>query len=359
MQPKRRTPSVCTPAARWSQAPNTLPPAGCDSGKGGVWRAGTRGLLAAACTRFCNPEMSVGVLPCLPSISTLPLCPPASWGAAPGGSAPCTARHARPSRLQPYSAPTPGPLRQIHVSPWGAAPVSKTQPQYGVCKDNDPKCPQWAAAGECDANPVYMRGTDAARGNCRRVVLGRAALVTELSGAGRGALHAPGSASPSRGRRPVSCASCLVDRLCPCPCRACSQAVVQGVPGVHARRHLVRTGERAAGAAAGDGDGDGVTPRGCAPNRSPSARFFTLRVCICDRPSHLKSVQNTCLCVPPKGMGCTTAGAGRRAGSTGGPTRPMRRVLAAAPTLSRLSHRCCACKAEADVFMNPALSRLF
>ncbi|PSC72973.1 putative prolyl 4-hydroxylase 6 [Micractinium conductrix] len=55
----------------------------------------------------------------------------------------------------------------IHVSPWGAAPVSKTQPQYGVCKDNDPKCPQWAAAGECDANPVYMRGTDAARGNCR------------------------------------------------------------------------------------------------------------------------------------------------------------------------------------------------
>lgn len=32
-------------------------------------------------------------------------------------------------------------------------------PQLGdICQDNHERCPMWAAQGECEANPKYMRG---------------------------------------------------------------------------------------------------------------------------------------------------------------------------------------------------------
>lgn len=37
----------------------------------------------------------------------------------------------------------------------------------GECRDNHASCPQWAKLGECQKNPVYMRGNENVRGNCR------------------------------------------------------------------------------------------------------------------------------------------------------------------------------------------------
>jgi prolyl 4-hydroxylase len=54
-------------------------------------------------------------------------------------------------------------MLQLHVEPFGSA--GPLHP--GVCRDNNPACPQWAAAGECEANPVFMRGSDTHRGHCR------------------------------------------------------------------------------------------------------------------------------------------------------------------------------------------------
>lgn len=35
------------------------------------------------------------------------------------------------------------------------------------CVDADPGCPGWAASGECDRNPGFMRGAATTLGTCR------------------------------------------------------------------------------------------------------------------------------------------------------------------------------------------------
>ncbi|KAM0023830.1 putative procollagen-proline 4-dioxygenase [Helianthus debilis subsp. tardiflorus] len=37
-----------------------------------------------------------------------------------------------------------------------------------LCTDEDDNCPQWAAAGECERNPIYMVGTADYYGTCRK-----------------------------------------------------------------------------------------------------------------------------------------------------------------------------------------------
>ncbi|XP_071707262.1 probable prolyl 4-hydroxylase 12 isoform X2 [Rutidosis leptorrhynchoides] len=37
-----------------------------------------------------------------------------------------------------------------------------------LCADEDDKCPQWAAVGECERNPIFMVGTDDYYGTCRK-----------------------------------------------------------------------------------------------------------------------------------------------------------------------------------------------
>ncbi|XP_075105736.1 putative prolyl 4-hydroxylase 6 isoform X1 [Nicotiana tabacum] len=37
-----------------------------------------------------------------------------------------------------------------------------------VCKDQNPNCPQWATAGECEKNPLYMVGSEDSVGHCRK-----------------------------------------------------------------------------------------------------------------------------------------------------------------------------------------------
>ncbi|KAL4448929.1 hypothetical protein ABPG77_007646 [Micractinium sp. CCAP 211/92] len=55
----------------------------------------------------------------------------------------------------------------IHVAPFGTLTAQQSQANYGVCRDNNPNCPKWAAAGECTRNPGYMRGRGTVRGHCR------------------------------------------------------------------------------------------------------------------------------------------------------------------------------------------------
>lgn len=38
----------------------------------------------------------------------------------------------------------------------------------GVCVDENANCPMWAAAGECEKNPIYMVGSVDAVGYCRK-----------------------------------------------------------------------------------------------------------------------------------------------------------------------------------------------
>ncbi|GAB2297528.1 Probable prolyl 4-hydroxylase 7 [Dionaea muscipula] len=38
----------------------------------------------------------------------------------------------------------------------------------GGCADENQNCAQWAAAGECRKNPMYMIGTESMKGNCRK-----------------------------------------------------------------------------------------------------------------------------------------------------------------------------------------------
>ncbi|GMH05071.1 hypothetical protein Nepgr_006911 [Nepenthes gracilis] len=38
----------------------------------------------------------------------------------------------------------------------------------GECVDENPNCAQWAAAGECTKNPLYMTGNEAMQGYCRK-----------------------------------------------------------------------------------------------------------------------------------------------------------------------------------------------
>ncbi|KAL4422743.1 hypothetical protein ABPG75_008940 [Micractinium tetrahymenae] len=55
----------------------------------------------------------------------------------------------------------------IHVAPFGTVTAQQSQPGFGACRDNNDECPQWAAAGECTRNPVFMRGQGIVRGHCR------------------------------------------------------------------------------------------------------------------------------------------------------------------------------------------------
>ncbi|CAK9170020.1 unnamed protein product [Ilex paraguariensis] len=52
----------------------------------------------------------------------------------------------------------------IHVRSFDK-PVTKLS---GDCVDENANCPQWAAAGECQKNPVYMVGSEADGGYCRK-----------------------------------------------------------------------------------------------------------------------------------------------------------------------------------------------
>ncbi|XP_076945401.1 putative prolyl 4-hydroxylase 12 [Bidens hawaiensis] len=38
----------------------------------------------------------------------------------------------------------------------------------GLCTDEDDSCPQWAAVGECERNPIFMVGTSDYYGTCRK-----------------------------------------------------------------------------------------------------------------------------------------------------------------------------------------------
>ncbi|EFN58979.1 hypothetical protein CHLNCDRAFT_137600 [Chlorella variabilis] len=51
----------------------------------------------------------------------------------------------------------------VHVEPFGHTTVQ----QPSRCEDARVECPQWAAAGECDSNPVYMKGSEVSVGSCR------------------------------------------------------------------------------------------------------------------------------------------------------------------------------------------------
>lgn len=44
----------------------------------------------------------------------------------------------------------------------------KTMKTTGDCVDENDNCARWAAAGECEKNPVYMVGSQGAVGNCRK-----------------------------------------------------------------------------------------------------------------------------------------------------------------------------------------------
>ena len=51
----------------------------------------------------------------------------------------------------------------IHVGSF-----DRSRPKLGVCVDENEKCAQWAASGECKKNPAYMVGKDGYVGACRK-----------------------------------------------------------------------------------------------------------------------------------------------------------------------------------------------
>ncbi|KAL9257013.1 putative prolyl 4-hydroxylase 7 [Drosera capensis] len=53
----------------------------------------------------------------------------------------------------------------IHVKSFDK-PVQPVE--QGECADENPNCAQWAAAGECKKNPLYMVGSDSMKGYCRK-----------------------------------------------------------------------------------------------------------------------------------------------------------------------------------------------
>lgn len=53
----------------------------------------------------------------------------------------------------------------IHVRSFDV-PVKRSA--SGECVDDDEHCPQWAAAGECQKNPIYMVGSPKSFGFCRK-----------------------------------------------------------------------------------------------------------------------------------------------------------------------------------------------
>ena len=60
-----------------------------------------------------------------------------------------------------WSAP-----KWIHVRSYENSPVLATETEG--CTDKSEHCAQWAAAGECGKNPVYMVGTEGLPGQCRK-----------------------------------------------------------------------------------------------------------------------------------------------------------------------------------------------
>ncbi|RWW02480.1 hypothetical protein GW17_00034436 [Ensete ventricosum] len=61
-----------------------------------------------------------------------------------------------------WSAP-----KWIHVRSFDS-PQRRTSTSGGDCSDASEFCAQWAAAGECHKNPLYMIGNNGTTGNCRR-----------------------------------------------------------------------------------------------------------------------------------------------------------------------------------------------
>ncbi|KXZ53821.1 hypothetical protein GPECTOR_6g739 [Gonium pectorale] len=57
----------------------------------------------------------------------------------------------------------------------------KADPGQPECTDLNPKCPQWAASGECELNPNYMIGTHVHKGHCRKSC-GMCTAYSSLSG---------------------------------------------------------------------------------------------------------------------------------------------------------------------------------
>ncbi|KAG9450419.1 hypothetical protein H6P81_010384 [Aristolochia fimbriata] len=55
----------------------------------------------------------------------------------------------------------------IHVRSFDS-PVQHPRPANGECVDEDENCPQWAATGECEKNPLYMVGSPELAGYCRK-----------------------------------------------------------------------------------------------------------------------------------------------------------------------------------------------
>lgn len=53
----------------------------------------------------------------------------------------------------------------IHVRSFDKSASSSTD---GDCIDESPNCPQWARAGECKKNPLYMIGNNEMKGFCRQ-----------------------------------------------------------------------------------------------------------------------------------------------------------------------------------------------
>lgn len=52
----------------------------------------------------------------------------------------------------------------IHVRSFEASSSN----EGGDCVDKNPNCSQWAAAGECEKNPIYMVGSEDTIGYCRK-----------------------------------------------------------------------------------------------------------------------------------------------------------------------------------------------
>ena len=162
--PRRRSECLrCSPAGRRARrGPAAAPPAGrskdfyslhagCPVAKGVKYSAtawvGAAGAVHAAplsppC-RSSRRALPCAIWPLHPATQHLALC-----------AAPHTARAAPPAT-------------QIHVEPY--ANVGPLHP--GTCRDNNPKCPEWAAAGRCDSDSagqeVYMKGNATYRGHCR------------------------------------------------------------------------------------------------------------------------------------------------------------------------------------------------
>jgi prolyl 4-hydroxylase len=62
-----------------------------------------------------------------------------------------------------WSAP-----KWIHVRSYEDSPVMGEEEAGGGCTDKSEYCAQWAAAGECRKNPVYMVGGEGSPGECRK-----------------------------------------------------------------------------------------------------------------------------------------------------------------------------------------------